>query len=69
MANAHFVGQAWHAQGDERYSIHLQWVGYSVPMYCCYFCFPNNKMLACCRSLDKAFHAREVLIAESVYCQ
>ena len=62
MAKAHSVGQVWHLKDDERYSIHLTYCGYSVPMYCCYFC--GGKMLAACRTLDKAEHACAVLKAE-----
>ena len=62
MAKAHSVGQVWHLKDDERYSIHLIYCGYSVPMYCCYFC--GGKMLAACRTLDKAKHACAVLKAE-----
>jgi hypothetical protein len=62
MAKAHSVGQVWRLRDDERYSIHLIYCGYSVPMYCCYFC--GGKMLAACRTLDKAEHACAVLKAE-----
>jgi hypothetical protein len=66
MGKAHFAGQVWRLKGDERFSIHLTYCGYSVPMYCCYFCcsHPDSKMLAACRSLDKAWHAIAVLKAE-----
>jgi hypothetical protein len=66
MGRAHFVGQVWHLKEDERFSIHLMYCGYSVPMYCCYFChdYPDRKMLAACHSLDKAWHAIAVLKAE-----
>ena len=60
---AHKVGEVWHPlKIDERYTIHLIYCGYSVPMYCCYFC--GGKMLAACRTLDKAKHACAVLKAE-----
>ena len=66
MAKAHSVGQVWHLKDDERYSIHLMYCGYSVPMYCCYFChdYPDRDFLAACRTLDKAEHACAVLKAE-----
>jgi hypothetical protein len=57
---SHLPGQVWRPlKDDARYKISLTFCGYSVPMYCCYFC--DDELLAACRSLDKAVHACEVM--------
>jgi hypothetical protein len=60
---SHSVGQVWRPfKDDARYKISFTFCGYSVPMYCCYFC--DDTLLAACRSLDRAFHACEVMRAD-----
>ena len=58
----HTIGQTWHpVKEDKRYYIGLQFCGYSVPLYVCFF---EGRPIATCRTLDKAFHACKVLRME-----
>jgi|688.fasta_scaffold03485_5 hypothetical protein len=59
----HTVGQSWHPlKDDERWKITYTYCGYSVPMYCCWFC--DTELVAVGRTLGKAEHACEVLREE-----
>jgi hypothetical protein len=62
MPTAHHVGQSWHPiKTDKRYSISLEFCGYSVPMYCSRFC---GDWIGCSRSLDRANHVCQIAYAE-----
>jgi hypothetical protein len=60
---SHQLGQTWHPiKNDTRYKISLTFCGYSVPMYCCWFC--DDELIGAARQLDRAVHACETIKSE-----
>jgi hypothetical protein len=51
---AHRAGQVWRPiHSDARYTVSLEFCGYSVPLYCPRFC---GEAIGSCRTFERAAH-------------
>jgi hypothetical protein len=52
--SADHAGQVWRpVRSDARYTVNLEYCGYSVPMYCPRFC---GEAIGCCHTFERAAH-------------